>query len=196
MLSLVYMYYNNPCFQGKSMKNFIKKIKRYFFSITAKANRFYWDSIRCHFIPQQKWLTSSIPKTWCDKPELISDVLFTILIDFVERERGLENISYQVIHARDSTSDDFYNSKKRHDDYMEVCKDLTLAYQFAKQRDALENAIHEPIDKDDLDDISKALENPEFTKKLDKINELEKEFKKQEETHLLSILKHKDYMWT
>jgi len=55
---------------------------------------FWWDlkyQIYAWFNPRQKWLTKTIPNTWCDKTTLIPDLLFTCLIHYVEDEKGLQD---------------------------------------------------------------------------------------------------------
>ena len=55
---------------------------------------FWWDlkyQISAWFNPRQKWLTKTIPNTWCDKTTLIPDLLFTCLIHYVEDEKGLQD---------------------------------------------------------------------------------------------------------
>ena len=50
---------------------------------------FYWDlkyKISAFFNPRQKWLTKKIPRTYCDKPELIRDILFNCLENFVSED--------------------------------------------------------------------------------------------------------------
>ena len=182
------------------MKKITDKLSDLFYTVKVKVNNFYWHRVRCIFIPQQKWLTSSIPKTWCDKPELISDVLFTILINFVEEEKGLENIATQVIYARND-EDGHYGEHaiKRHDAYLEVCKDLTNAYNWAKKRHEIEENIYAPVKGVNLGDVvnvSNVFSDPDIAKKFENVNNLQEAYKEQEDIHLLSILKHKDYMWT
>jgi hypothetical protein len=55
---------------------------------------FWWDlkyQISASFNPRQKWLTKSIPNTWCDKTTLIPHLLFECLIHYVEKEEGLRD---------------------------------------------------------------------------------------------------------
>jgi hypothetical protein len=56
---------------------------------------FYWLDIRykisAFFKPRQKWLTKTIPNTWCDKVSLIPHLLFTCLVHYVEDEKGLSD---------------------------------------------------------------------------------------------------------
>ena len=58
-------------------------------------NSFYWDDLRykisAFFKPRQKWLTKTIPNTWCDKTALIPHLLFTCLTHYVEDEKGLQD---------------------------------------------------------------------------------------------------------
>lgn len=55
-----------------------------------KAGRFYWNHIRCIFVPQNRWAVKPVKRTWRDKPELITEWLYAAIIDFVEREKCFE----------------------------------------------------------------------------------------------------------
>ena len=54
-------------------------------------NRYFWFDlkykIKCFFYPKQKWLTDVIPNTFCDKVELIPNLLFACLVDYIEVEK-------------------------------------------------------------------------------------------------------------
>ena len=58
-------------------------------------NSFYWwdlkYKIEAFFNPRQKWLTKTIPNTWCDKVTLIPHLLFSCLVHYVEDEKGLQD---------------------------------------------------------------------------------------------------------
>lgn len=58
-------------------------------------NRFFWNDLKYQisawFNPRQKWLTETIPNTWCDKTTLIPHLLFECLIHYVEKEKGLQD---------------------------------------------------------------------------------------------------------
>ena len=58
-------------------------------------NSFYWWDLKYQigawFKPRQKWLTKTIPNTWCDKTSLIPHLLFTCLVNYVEDENGLQD---------------------------------------------------------------------------------------------------------
>ena len=58
--------------------------------------RWFWLDIYykviCFFTPQQKWLLDVIPNTWKDKPELILDVLYACVVNYVEEEECFERI--------------------------------------------------------------------------------------------------------
>jgi hypothetical protein len=57
-------------------------------------NDFWYEQIKCRLNPKQKWLTKIIPLTWTDKTWLIPEVLFAMVIDFVEGEKCFENTEY------------------------------------------------------------------------------------------------------
>ena len=47
-------------------------------------DRFYKDQISTRIRPRQKWLTKQIPRSWNDKVTLIPDVLYAMVIHFVD----------------------------------------------------------------------------------------------------------------
>ena len=46
------------------------------------------------FAPKQKWLTKKIPRCWSDKPELIRDILFECLVNYIEEEKAFDNLDW------------------------------------------------------------------------------------------------------
>lgn len=75
------------------MKAYLKNLFRVFYEPSMLFNSFWRHDVvypvTSWFNPKQKWLTRVIPNTWCDKTELIPQLLFACLIDFVEKEKGL-----------------------------------------------------------------------------------------------------------
>jgi hypothetical protein len=63
------------------MKKIIRKLRWAFNDASYTVSAF--------LKPRQKWLTRVIPRKWCDKPELMRDVLFAFIVDYVEGEDGL-----------------------------------------------------------------------------------------------------------
>lgn len=76
-------------------ETYTPSIWRVFKSPSLLLNQYYWYDVKykidAFFRPRQKWLTQSIPNTWCDKPELIPHLLFTCLVHYVEKEEGLRD---------------------------------------------------------------------------------------------------------
>jgi hypothetical protein len=94
-------------------------------------NSFYWWDIRykisAFFNPRQKWLTKTIPNTWCDKVSLIPHLLFTCLIHYVEQEEGLsDNYDY----AEDLEKG--YVSQQYVDSVLETDRELREVYNYIK----------------------------------------------------------------
>lgn len=71
----------------------IEKIKNAFYYLTSEY-RFRHD-IKNYFAPKQKWLTKKIPNHWQDKPELILDLLFEMVVHFIEEEKGISDLDWQ-----------------------------------------------------------------------------------------------------
>lgn len=91
----------------------------------------YWK-IHDFFFPKQKWLTKKvIGRSWKDKPELIADILFECVINFVEKEKGVDDTwKYE----------DKYTSYDRENERQEILK----IYRYAKNiRSRLEHKCFE-----------------------------------------------------
>jgi len=96
----------------------------------------YWD-IRAWFKPQQKWLTDVVPRTFCDKVELVPRVLFAILVDFVENEKGLSQLDMDW----SKEIADGHVTQAYVDDIHKTYGELRDAYNYVKhERDALQSA--------------------------------------------------------
>jgi len=77
------------------MNTYITNVSRVFKHPSLLFNSFFWWDVRyrisAFFNPRQKWLTKTIPNTWCDKVELIPHLVFTCLAHYVEGEKGLQD---------------------------------------------------------------------------------------------------------
>lgn len=113
-------------------------MKRLILLLTNSFSRYYvYQKIRSLFISRQRWLTRAIPRTYCDKVELVPCVLFAILVDFVEKEKGLSQLDV------DWTQDlaDGHVSQAYIDATNAKYGELRDAYNYIKtERDALQSA--------------------------------------------------------
>lgn len=98
------------------------KIKNFCWNVewTCKSVKQY---ICDRFNPKQRWLTKKISRSWQDKPELIRDLLFEILVNYVESENGLHDIDYDWSEdlAAGYISQEYIDSTKRTDDIVRRC---------------------------------------------------------------------------
>ena len=104
---------------------------RVFRSPSLLLNSFYWwdlkYKIKAWFNPRQKWLTKTIPNTWCDKTTLIPHLLFTCLLHYVEDEEGLQDhIDWSEDLAKGHVSQEYVDSVKNTDD------ELRAVYNYIK----------------------------------------------------------------
>ena len=119
------------------------------------------------FFPKQKWLTKQIPNEYCDKVELIPDILFKILIAFVEEEDGLNHRTWyyecpctgQIVDNRN------------------IEEDLKRAYRYAKE-------------------IRNRLEKKTWQTKYPHSISFDKLYNKCEDHYCTIIIKHRQYLWT
>jgi hypothetical protein len=113
----------------------MKQLILLFTNSYARAD-LYW-SIRSFFFPQQRWLTRVIPRAFCDKVELVPRVLFAILVDFVEKEKGLSQLDADWAKELE----DGHVTQSYIDDINVTYGELRDAYNYIKhERDALQAA--------------------------------------------------------
>ena len=104
---------------------------RVFRSPSLLFNSFYWWDLRykinAFFNPRQKWLTKTIPNTWCDKVSLVPHLLFTCLVHYVEDENGLQDeIDWSADLEKGYTSQEYVDNLKATD------SELRSVYNYIK----------------------------------------------------------------
>jgi hypothetical protein len=113
------------------MDTYTTNVLRVFKHPSLLFNSFFWWDVRyrisAFFNPRQKWLTKTIPNTWCDKVTLIPHLLFTCLIHYVEKEEGL-NDNYD--YAEDLEKG--YVSQQYVDSVLETDRELREVYNYIK----------------------------------------------------------------
>jgi len=113
----------------------MKRLILLFTNSYARAD-LYWKT-RAIFIPQQRWLTRVIPRTYCDKVELVPRVLFAVLVDFVENEKGLSQLDMDW----DKELAAGHITQSYVDDIFKTYGELRDAYHYVKhERDKLQAA--------------------------------------------------------
>ncbi len=60
------------------------------------AHKLWRDRISPFLWPRQKWLTDAIPKTWNDKRVLIPDILYLMVVHYVDGEKAFESIDFEA----------------------------------------------------------------------------------------------------
>lgn len=58
--------------------------------IPYELQRFWYEQVSSRIWPRQAWLTRQVPRTYAESDQLIEDLLYAILIGFVETEKGLD----------------------------------------------------------------------------------------------------------
>lgn len=172
----------------------------------------YW-SIRGFFIPQQRWLTRVIPRTYCDKVELVPRVLFAILIDFVEKEKGLSQLDadWSKELAAGHITQEYI------DDIQKTYGELRDAYNYVKhERDALDEehdnsypkmlpGVHGVFEEPTFDaagNKSRCMRSCEtlygmsFAEAYAETNRLEALIEQRDQDAMMTIVRHVKVLWT
>jgi hypothetical protein len=119
---------NEPVLNTKELKNFpvSQKIKRWrwkledllfekcpaVYSLKPRLSRFWYEQISSRLRPRNRWLTKKLPRTWCDKVELIPIVLYEMVIHFVEEEKCFERLEYRDIPEEEKMIKEIYHWAK------------------------------------------------------------------------------------
>lgn len=149
--------------------------------------RYFWYNlkyeIRDYFFPRQRWLMRNIPKSWCDKVELIPMVLFEILVHFVEEEMDIVSWDWQAEVEAGHTTQEHADNVKR------VEKEIRDVYDYIK---VTRPQLHKDLDNSypELDAKGSYQELYSETDRLDnKIKELD-------EWAMNVIIKNREHLWT
>lgn len=102
------------------------------------------------------YLRKVIPYDWCDKPELLRDILFAMIIDFVEKEKCFEVIDYswdEEHRQRKKEIKRLYKycklSLQQKEHYVSILLNLNnkfLFNQILNKYPTLKNSLNEDID--------------------------------------------------
>jgi hypothetical protein len=171
---------------------------------------FWWDlkyQISASFNPRQKWLTKSIPNTWCDKTTLIPHLLFECLIHYVEKEGGLQDqtdwsedlkggyVTQEYIDnlkTRDELLRAVYNYVKTERLVIESEQDNSYPIPLSPTKDLFtknEDGNRTMRTCDDVYGMS-------FTEAYAEVNRLEKLIEEKDMWAMNTIVKYYQYMWT
>lgn len=150
----------------------------------TRAKRIFHENITCRINPRQRWLVKKIPKTWCDKPELIPILLYEMVIHFVEKE--------ECFKVTDWAGSGIAEEEKQ----------LKEIYQWAKTgRNEFLNKIDKAYPnvvptKENPFSFVKEDGSPTSFKDYDLVFKLEKEFEEYDRECLIWIVKNRAILWT
>lgn len=149
-----------------------------------------WSEVKAYFNPRQKWLTKVIPNTWADKTWLVPNLLFAILIDFVEEEKGLSQLDINWDEERAFVSDEYIK------EVMTSYGELKEAYEYLKnEREALKEAHANSYPEIVMTDKGMTTKEP-FEIAYAENNRIEAELKEKDMKTMMTIVKHYEILWT
>jgi len=188
---------------GKILKTMIK--------FKLLSHRHFWFDlkykIKCFFYPKQEWLTDVIPNTFCDKVELIPNLLFACLVDYIEVEKK-QNFIHDIGYDWAEELKDGFVTQTYVDAVNLREEELMKAYDYIKRG---RNAIQARIDaayppRRDLDEMfEKSTKHegyyeltvsPERTECYKEVNRLEAIKLEKDKECMRIIIKHHHQLWT
>lgn len=66
----------------------------YYVPYNYKIKDFWYTQISARLWPRQRWLTKQIPRVWNDKVNLIPDLMYAMIVHYVEGEKCFETICW------------------------------------------------------------------------------------------------------
>jgi hypothetical protein len=139
------------------LKNFLDDVRYVIFRIYSiiKWNIYYF------FYPQHENLRKAIPKTWRDLDGLIEDFLDAVIIDFVENEKGLDQITMIEESERKSIDEITENwgsvsaYNRYRDAHLDNYKKLSEIYTWVKSGRSAMRKYSDSIDLENYLEIEK-----------------------------------------
>jgi hypothetical protein len=190
--------------------NFMKIIEKIKNLLTSSYHRreLKWDII-CYFRPRQQWLVDKLPRQFCDKVELIPLVMFEMLIHFVEDEEGLDGIWGPHYEESDTWKsirepvrkelEDAYNYIKT--DRPLLQKELDESYPEALDGGSLLDHV-DPVIQEDGKIKHYTMRSCEqiygmsYEEAYGEVHRLEKLIFERDTETMMTIIKHREYLWT
>ena len=165
-------YEDKPCAVDKVLTAFYS-VKDYFL---PKYKYNWWDKIRFTWKPNQRWIKQHVEyKQWCEKPELIPQLLFACVINYVEPQ------------GEDCFNTICWESTPEHS---EVEKGLRECYEYIKTgRAELQK------EGDDALTVASGTQGP-YEEVYGEHNRLEKLLDDTDEKYLIWIVQNRGYLWT
>lgn len=148
--------------------------------------------------PRQKWLTKKVPRHWCDKVELMREVMFEMIVHFVEEEMDIVSWDWdeEVVAG--------HVTQERSDEVKQQAYDIRKLYHYIKHvRPALLKEIDAAYPPMREDWLQKG-DNGHFTvtttdeenKCYDRVHKLEESLDKQDQQALHKIVDLRPVLWT
>lgn len=151
--------------------------------------REFYHKVKNFFLPQQAWLVKGLYHNWCDKPELIQELLYRCIVNYVEEEKCFESIEWN--HG---------------DTYKECAAFITDCYDWIKVRrpklvDQIDKIISNSSNSAAFNEwVEKGGEYPQDKRSYDEIypnlTNLENELRETDLKYLTGIVKWREYLWT
>ncbi len=101
LLGIIVIIFIAPiAFLGRAVYEYFKNIFELFY-LMCEQNSSYVEllslynvryAIGCILKPKQSYILNTLKISWQDKPELMRDILFAMLVDYFERENGLSEM--------------------------------------------------------------------------------------------------------
>ena len=188
-------------------------MKRLILFFTNRFTRHYvYCKIRSFFISQQRWLTKAIPRTYCDKVELVPCVLFAILVDFVEKEKGLSQLDVDwtqdladghvsqayidATNARYGELRDAYNYIKTERDALQSAYDNSYPVLLPGVSDMFEDATVDATgNKSSQMKTCEELYGVSYTQAYAETNRLEALLEERDHVDMMTIVRHVKSIW-
>jgi len=179
------------------------------------THSYFWHdlkwNIRDYFFPQNKWLRKLIGRSYCEPQWIVENVLFATLVNFVEKENGLDSILNEKETAADLKNN--YISQEYIDFRRPIRQQVEAAYNYIKiirpQMEAERECLYPksimpisewliPIEGSTHKRVLSCEERygMSYEKAYGPVNDKEKEIKDLDSFYMKVIIDHRESLWT
>jgi len=126
--------------------------------------------------PRREMRNAVFPSRWVDLVEIVPEFHFQVIVEYVEREKALENVDW--------------NTNETNPKVLEVGKKLKEYYNYIK--------IERPflLEKLDMAFFKLDFTDPSFNTRYDRVDEIEKSIKDKDTELCIWVVQNRSYLWT
>lgn len=158
------------------------------FSMLKSRYRYRWYDFKCkYFLKYNVLKIKTLPPTWSDEDTLLVHAMFAVLGRFMENKPD-ETVDYEMKWTEDC-GQPFTEYEKYAEPHRTFWKEVNGVWDWWQQREAREKQLADVLH------ICAARKTGGYSEAYKEYNELEVQFKKEEDEKLEWLIKNRGFLW-